>query len=253
MLFVAGSAATFILLTPQPSTRTMLDLRDAGIAEGQPLVVTCPERLTPRTRKRIVAAQPGALRPRQQYARVARVARCFGSVYLDGGVGNCIRPSDGTSLAPYEREVLLLDGGREMQVKQADIIVPSLRANVPDDAADDGGEESVDDSLQYDATACELSRCSTFDAGDGTAFCGRLNRLRLVTAPCAIPLCLGTDGGWDDNAVVDCRATGPYGEMDGGPRWRGCNATPTAYTVGSACVPVSCGVVAGDDLVQEWR
>lgn len=25
------------------------------------------------------------------------------------------------------------------------------------------------------------------------------------------------------------------------------------YTTGAACVPVECSVVAGDDLVEEWR
>lgn len=250
MLFVVGTVVLggvgFTLLTPQPATRTMAELRDAGITDGQRLVLVCPERLTQQTRNRIKRNQPDALRPKQVYARVARVAVCF-----SGDGGNCIRPADGG--------VLVADG---------EVVVPSLRrdlSGVDLDAggADDAGEDvEVDDSLQFRLDDCQHLSCAQYDVAvdAGTLpnpfanrFCGALNRLAAVPAPCAIPLCLGGDGGWDDNAVVDCRATGPYGEMDGGARWRGCNATPSAYVTGSACVPVECSVVAGDDLVEEWR
>lgn len=243
MIFVVGSlvlagGVTLSLSTPVPGTRTMAELRDAGITDGQRFVLTCPERLTPQMKRRINKAQPGLLRPKQTYARVARVAVCFNP---DGG--NCFRPSDGL--------LRIADG-------EGEVIVPSLRRDlvgVDLDAGNDsdGGEDGVDDSLQFRLDDCEMSRCSTFDAGDGTNFCGRLNRLMLVALPCAMPLCLGSDGGWDDNAVVDCRGVGPFGTSDGGPRWRGCNVTPSQYTTGSACVPVECSVVAGDDLVEEWR
>lgn len=250
MLFAVGTlgGGAFLLLTPQPSTRTMADLRDAGITLGQPVVTTCPERLTQRTKRRINAAQPGALRPRQSYARIARVARCFGSERLDGGLGNCIGP-DGSSLAPFTRE--LIDGG--LEPKTAEVIVPSLRRNLDADGGDDGGEDDVDDSFQYDVLACSLSRCSTFDAGDGTNFCQRLNRLRLIDSPCAIPNGWknSLDGGWEESVPVDCRFSGPYGEADGGPRWRGFNVGPKEYSSGADCIPVECSVVSGD-VPSEW-
>lgn len=243
MIFVVGTLVLaggvgLSLSTPVPGTRTMAELRDAGIADGQRFVLTCPERLTPQTKRRINKAQPGLLRPKQTYGRVARTAVCFNP---DGG--NCFRPSDGL--------LRITDG-------EGEVIVPSLRRDlvgVDLDAGDDsdGGEDGMDDSWQFRLDDCTVTTCPNYDAGDGANFCGRLNRLMLVTSPCAIPLCLGGDGGWDDNAVVDCRGTGPYGTADGGPRWRGCNVTPSQYTTGAACVPVECSIVAGDDLVEEWR
>lgn len=231
-VFILGGVG-FLVSTPQPATRSMAELRDAGITAGQRVVLTCPERLTPRTKRRINDAQPGALRPKQTYARIARVAVCFNP---DGG--NCLRPSDGAL------RVSDLEG---------EIIIPSLRRDVvgldPDAGEDmDGGEDAVDDSLQYRNDDCSLTRCSEFDAGDGSAFCQRLNRLMLVASPCAIPNCwTGPNGAWVDDAVVDCRFSGPYGEQDGGPRWRGCNTGPASFATGAACVYTECSVVAGDN------
>ena len=309
MLFVVGAIvigvganeARLALYTPQPATRSMAEMRDAGIAEGQPVAALASELTTPQTRRRLKKQQPDALRPRQVYARVLRSARCFGDKYLDGGVGNCLRP-DGGSLGPFIEEVVeyrytMPDGGREWFTgsllvlpegdltpdtrndggvfsrigtvpREAEVIIASLRRDlvgVDLDAGgtDDAGEDvEVDDSLQYRPDEMQLFHCNQVDAlvdagvlvnPHQTRFCGGLNRLAAQPLPCAIPLCLGSDGGWDDNAVVDCRATGPYGESDGGARWRGCNSVPTQFSVGSACVPVECGVVAGDDLVEEWR
>jgi hypothetical protein len=45
---------------------------------------------------------------------------------------------------------------------------------------------------------------------------------------------------------VDCKFTGPFGLSDGGARWRGFNTGPREFAVGADCVPVECGVVAGD-------
>lgn len=242
MVFVVGTlvlgAVGFRLATPVPGTRSMAELRDAGIADGQRFVLTCPERLTKQAVRRINAAQPGLLRPKQTYARVSRVAVCF-----NPDAGNCFRPSDGLL------RVADMEG---------DVVVPSLRRDlvgVDLDAGNDtdGGEDSVDDSLQFRLDDCSVTTCPNFDAGDGSNFCGRLNRLMAVTAPCMIPLCLGSDAGWDDNAVVDCKFGGPYGESDGGPRWRGCNTGPSQYAQGSQCAPVECGILAGDDLAEEWR
>jgi hypothetical protein len=39
---VVLSGTGFILFTPQPASRTMADLRDAGITDGQRIVLTCP-------------------------------------------------------------------------------------------------------------------------------------------------------------------------------------------------------------------
>lgn len=71
-----------------------------------------------------------------------------------------------------------------------------------------------------------------------------------IAAPCRIPNCWLADGGWDDEAVVDCRATGTHGLPDGGPRWNGCNVIPASVAVGAACVPVACSVWAGDDPTE---
>lgn len=230
------------LTTPQPSTRTMLELRDAGLADGQRFVLVCPERLTQQTRRRINAAQPGALRPRQQYAQVARVAVCLRA---DGGAGNCFGVA-GNLLAVAEG---------------AEVVVPSLRRNLDGIdagvAEDDGGTEEtddVDDAFQYRYDECHAVRCTEFDAGNpspfATGFCQRFNRLMLVPPPCHLPNCYtGPDGAWDDNAVVDCQFWGPY-SRDGGPQWRGCNVGQAQYSTGNACLPVSCSVVAGDPL--DW-
>ena len=120
----------------------------------------------------------------------------------------------------------------------------------------DGGEDSVDDSWQYSPGECRAERCADFDAGAGnmpaTPFCGRLNRLWLVPQPCVVPNCwTGPGGAWDDNAVVNCKGTGPYALPDGGPRWRGCNVLPAQYATGPACLPSACGVVAGDSPFED--
>jgi hypothetical protein len=74
-----------------------------------------------------------------------------------------------------------------------------------------------------------------------------------------IPLCIGPDGGWDDNAgepghmaTPDCRFTGPYGTSDGGPRWAGCNSYPAQFASGNQCLPVESSVVSGDLINGEW-
>ena len=108
-VFLLGGVA-FIVYTPQPAARTMAELRDAGILDGQKFVWVCPERLTKRTINRIKRLQPTALRPKQSYAHVARVAVCFNP---DGG--NCFRPSDGLL------RVTDLEG---------EVVVPSLRRDL---------------------------------------------------------------------------------------------------------------------------
>jgi len=252
----------FLLYTPQPASRTMADLRDAGITDGQRIVLTCPERITKQTKRRINAAQPGVLRPSQSYARIARTARCFNP---DGG--NCFRPSD------FLVRVGELEG---------EVVVPSLRRDLTGidlDAgigADDGGDsDDVDDSFQFRLDDCTAQSCTDYDAGAGlfaNPFCNNLNRLVVVASPCMIPngWGRGADGGWceeteclavgggsracvagDTCGEVDCKFSGPYGLADGGPRWNGFNARPRAFASGAACVPVECGVAAGD-VAAEW-
>lgn len=238
---VTAGGVGFILYTPQPSTRSMLELRDAGIAAaaGQRVVLRGPELITPQTRRRINAKQPGFLRPRQKYVQVARVAVCF-----NPDAGNCLRPTDGA----------LRVGDLE-----AALVVPSLRRNldgIDEDAgvgADDGGEsDDVDDALQYSLSQHVIERCSTFDAGVAftNAFCGTLNRLVAVPPECVIPDCWRLpDAGWDPDAVVDCRyqTTGIPGIPDN-IAWRGCNVMSASKAVGTACVPVTCGTVGGGSL-----
>ena len=267
-VFLLGGIGVYVY-TPQPATRSMLELRDAGILDGQPVVIECPERLTAQTKRRIANAQPGQLRPGQSYARIARTARCFSP-----DAGNCFRAADGVA------RIGDLEG---------ELVIPSLRRNLTGvdldaSVADDGGDSgAVDDSLQYDVTGCTVYGCTQYDdlidAGlrnnpFANRFCNALNRLSLVPSPCMIPngWSRGADGGWCEETAcldpagpggyracaagdtcggVDCKFTGPYGLADGGARWRGFNVGPREYAVGAACVPVSCSVVAGD-VPQEW-
>jgi hypothetical protein len=234
----------FALLTPQPASRTMAELRAAGIANGQKFVLACPERLTPATTRRIRANQPGLLRPRQRYATVARVAVCFGKTLADGGTGNCLRPDGGVLPG-------LSDG-------EGEIVIPSLRRDVvglsEDAGVDDAGEAiEVDDSWQYSLEGCQAFTCATVDQHFPSPWansCGALNRLWLVPQPCVLPNCFVGDGGaWVDDAVVDCKSTTPtMGATDGGKttRYAGCNVMPAEQSSGTACLPSSCSVVAGD-------
>ena len=248
-IFVFAGVGIFVY-TPQPATRTMAQLRDAGILDGQRGVVECSERLTNQAKRRINANQPGLLRPSQGYGQIARTVRCFNP---DGGL--CFRVSDG----------LFRIGSLEGQ-----IIIPSLRRNLSGinlDASvglNDGGDsDDVDDSWQFSTDSCKLYTCQQYDTmvdsgirpnPFSNAFCGNLNRLMLVPSPCMIPDGRLPDGGWLDDAPqgqIDCKFNGPYGLPDGGPRWRGVNVGPREYAVGSQCLPVECSVVAGD-IPSQW-
>lgn len=272
MLVAAGAVTIAVgvrvtVYTPQPATRTMAELRDAGILEGQRLVITCPERLTKQTKNRINANQPGLLRPSQSYGTITRSARCFNP---DGG--NCMRPSDGLA------RVGDLEGH---------LVIPSLRADLSGTdggvTVNDGGDnDDVDDAMQFDQAGCVVNTCPMWDdlvdAGlrvDPFGGClGPLNSLALQPAPCMIPngWDRGADGGWceetecldpagpggyrpcapgDTCGEVDCKFTGPLGLADGGARWNGFNAKSREYATGTACVPVVCGVVSGD-VPAEW-
>jgi hypothetical protein len=204
---------------------TLVHLVDAGVLEGQAFVMVCPERLSPPLQDRL--ATMGAVRPRQQYARVARVAVCFRS---DGGTGNCFG-AGGAMLAAAEG---------------ASIIVPSLRKR-------NGGsvivDDAADESEPFDRE-CVARRCSDMPAG----FCTDPLRVTAVTPGCVIPDCRNAQGRWNDNhAPVACRATGALGTQPGGAaRWRGCNVIPAALSTGAACLPVECGVFSGDSITDEF-
>lgn len=228
---------TYVVSQPTPPDRTYAELRDAGLLSEstERFIMVCPEKLSARTARRLVALEfcdAGACRA-GSIKRIARPAYRFAST----------------------------DGGLD------EVVVPSLRVSL---GADDGGggtgdgsddDEDADDALQFRTDDCYRLECAGFTAGqrsDGgfryrrpnateAAFCNGPSRLALQVPPCVMPNCWTLpDGGWDDNAVVDCQGTGPLGQLDGGPRWRGCNAAPAAYATGAACVPVECSVVAGD-------
>lgn len=227
LLLVVGAVALggvgFQVLTPKDGVK-LADLRDAGVAEGQRFVLECDERISPRIRNRIENNQPGTLRPRQKYVRVARVAVCFNA---DGG--NCFRAADGTL---------------RVGPNAGSVVVPGLSRRDPD----------ADDSEAVDAHNCTYTVCSraTADAGFtnpyGDGFCSDVNRLAVQPPKCAVPDVRQPDGGWCEDCVVDCRFNGPYGNADGGARWRGVNVLPARYAVGTQCLPVACTVFAGDDF-----
>lgn len=258
MIAVAGAitigSTIFAMFVPRLPTTTVDELKDAGIADGQKIVLSCPERLTKQTVRRINSIQPGRLRKNQLVARVARIANCFNP---DGG--NCFKPLD------WSVQVSSLEGS---------IIVPSRRANlngVDLDAGISAGTDTadsndVDDSMTIDTTACVATKCASYDAGGlglpWTNPCGGQNRLWVEPPPCALPMCwftagavdIATPGTWDDNAgapghnpAPDCKTTRT---LDGGAVWGGCNVIQGAFAVGTQCLPVECSVLAGDDAVQ---
>lgn len=322
---VTGATVAYQLYTPQPSSRTMAEVRDAGITEGQPVGVLLHEKdISRQTVKRIRALQgDDIIRPNQRYFTVLRPGRCFGDKYLDGGYGNCVRV-DGGSFEPFIEEVyeyrytqddggrywaqsstglplgdggtwapdLRNDGGLFERVgtvpRLPQLAIPSLRQDLDggvldsDGGVDDGGDDDVvDDAVSLPGVT--ILHCQQVDAlvdagvlrnPYSNRFCAALNRLAVQPEPCMIPdgWHRGADGGWceetacldpagpggyrpcepgDTCGQVDCKFTGPYGLSDGGPRWRGFNVGPREYAVGSACVPVECGVVAGD-VPFEW-
>lgn len=237
-LFVVGGIG-YAVFQPTPPDRTMAELRDAGLLgeSTERFVMVCPEKLSARTARRLVAldfcdageCRAGAIK------RIARPAYRFASA----------------------------DGGLD------EVVVPSLRVSL---GADDGGggagdgsddDEDADDALQFRTDDCYRLDCAGFSAGQRpnggfrfrrpnqteAAFCNGPSRLALQVPPCVMPNCWTlADGGWDDNAVVDCLAGGPYADGQGQPRWRGCNVLRAEYSSGTACVPTECSIVAGDTI-----
>lgn len=241
MLLVVGlmtiGGVTYQLATRQPPDVTMAELRDAGAASERVdrWVAVCPEKITQRTRN---------------YLRT--------NGYGDFKVGSIHR------IARVVWEYALTDGGRVLLNPG---LIVTLDAGVDDGGVPTDPNNQTDDSFLFRLDDCYRVECNSTDGGldqlrfladggfryasdvDGSElpWCNSAVRRGRVTPPCVMPDCWLPDGGWDDNAVVDCQGIGPLGQPGTGlPRWRGCNTAPAAYAVGTQCVPVECTVVAGD-------
>jgi hypothetical protein len=232
-LFVVGGVTYSVFIRTPPGS-PITNLRDAGLFSERTdrFVLACPEKITLATRNYLRNNGYGTF----TVGSIHRVARVV-------------------------IEHTLPDGGREL-------VNPSLDVFAAEDAGDE--EDETDDSLQFRTDDCFRLECNDdTDAGirelnwrpDGGArhpfpdggprpWCNVATRRGRITPPCVIPDCWTLpDGGWNDDAVVDCRGTGPFGVQPGGaPRWRGCNTTPAQFATGAACVPVECTVVAGDGI-----
>ena len=232
-IFIVGGVS-YSVFRREPPGQPIANLRDAGLFSERDdrFVLACPEKITTLTRNYLRNNGYGSFRP----GSIHRVARVVFQHNLD-------------------------DGGLEL-------INPSIDVLAND--ADGGDEEdATDDALQFRSDDCFRLECNDgTDAGirelnllpDGGArhpfpdggprpWCNVATRRGRVTPPCVIPDCWTLpDGGWSDDAVVDCRGTGPFGLQDGGPRFRGCNVTPAQFSTGAACVPTECSIVAGDTI-----
>lgn len=188
------------------------------------LVVICPERLSPKGKGRITKGQgQNAIRREQRYATVARVAE-----------GRCTTP-DGGPMSCLDAGVAALEDGS--------ITIPSHRQ--PQQVDDEAGNDDLDSAYQLKRDSCRLVSCADFNDGPPN-FCNRRFGTRVIEPACVMPNCWLSDGGWNDNAVVNCRRRVP--EFDGGTsvRYTGCNVIPKAEAVGNRCVPTNCEVVAGE-------
>lgn len=236
------SGTTYVLATRQPPDRTMAELRDAGAVDERVArwVAVCPEKISTRTRNYLRNNGYGTFRPGIIH-RIARVVWEYAE-------------ADGGRLVLNPSLIVTLDAGED---------------------ADGGDEENAtDDAFLFRTDDCYRLECNNADGGldqlrllpdggfrharaDGgeVPWCNVATRRGRVVPPCVLPNCwVAPDGGWDDNAVVDCQGTGPFGQpSDGSPRWRGCNVTPAQFSTGTACLPVECTVVAGDDPLDVLR
>lgn len=89
---------------------------------------------------------------------------------------------------------------------------------------------------------CWILSCP--DAGPLSRFCVA-DAGAAVASACVIPNCwVGADGGWDNNARVDCLAL----DADGGTYWRGCNVGSATQLTGTACIPSECVLPAGSGI-----
>ena len=268
LMAIAGT--TYLLATRQPPDITMAELRDAGaVSQRFDRWVACgPEKLAPRTRTKLQRNGYGSYRVGTIH-RVCRVVWEYvddAPVRLDGGLGGlCDGPAE-----------VALDGGwcRTHTALPPGLVVELLRdaGEFDPDAGDE--EDDTDEAAAVRLDDHYRVECDNADGGlnelrlladggfrhrraDGgeVPWCNAGARTGRVTPPCVIPDCWTLpDGGWnDDGPEVACYGTGPFGTMDGGPRWRGCNTTPATYATGAACIPVECSVVAGDNPIDVLR
>lgn len=238
MMLVVGivtiGGATYRLATRQPPDITMDELKDAG-AVGERIdrwVLVCPEKISKQTKNYLKNNDYGDF----AVGSIHRIARVVWEYDSDAGK-------------------LILNPS----------LIVSLDAGDTSDAGDP--DNQTDDSFAFRLDDCYRVECNSTDGGlnelrflsDGgfrhrkpddteQPWCNVATRRGRVTPPCVIPSCWTlSDGGWDDNSVVDCQATGPFGLPDGGPRWAGCNTLRSQFSTGSQCTPVECSVVAGDN------
>ncbi len=232
-VFIVGGVS-FSVYRREPPGQSIANLRDAGLFSERDdrWVMACPERITSATRNYLRNNGYGTFKPGSIH-RIARVVI----------------------------EHTLPDGGKELVNASIDVL---------SNDADGGDEEDeTDDALQFRSDDCFRLECNDdTDAGirelnllpDGGArhpfpdggprpWCNVATRRGRLVPPCVIPDCWTLpDGGWNDDAIVDCRGTGPFGLQDGGPRFRGCNVGPSQFMTGAACVPCECSIVSGDTI-----
>jgi len=232
-IFVVGGVS-FSVYRREPPGQPIANLRDAGLFSERTdrFVLACPEKITTATRNNLRKNGYGDFRPGSIH-RVARVVI----------------------------EHTLADGGKELVNPSIDVLANDADGGDPEDETDDALQFRSDDCFRLecnddtDAGIRELNLLPDggarhpFSDGGVRPWCNVATRRGRITPPCVIPDCWTLpDGGWDDNAVVDCLGTGPFGISDGGPRYRGCNVTPAAFSTGAACVPTECSIVAGDTI-----
>ena len=124
-VFLLGGIGVYVY-TPQPATRSMLELRDAGVLDGQPLVIECPERLTAQTKRRINSAQPGQLRPGQSYARIARTTQA--ALAFHDRYDGALSP---TGLAALHEDLSRLGEHLATRIELEDRIAAAVRQRAP--------------------------------------------------------------------------------------------------------------------------
>ena len=234
-VFIVGGVS-YSVFRREPPGQSIANLRDAGLfSERDDRWVLCnAEKITVATRNNLRKNGYGTFRP----GSIHRICRVVIQHDLDDGGKELVNPSIDV-LAAEE-----VDGGDE--------------EDETDDAlqfrSDDGFRLECNDDT--DAGIRELNLLPDggarhpFPDGGARPWCNVATRRGRVTPPCVSPDCWTLpDGGWNDDAVVDCRGTGPFGVFPGGePRWRGCNVTPAQFSTGTACVPTECSIVAGDTI-----
>lgn len=232
---VTVGGVPYYYATRTPPEVTMAELRDAGAVEQRKArwVFCAAEHLDRRTARLLRKNGYGDFRIGSVH-RICRVVWEYQNVNLGAG-------AEDASVVLSVSNAQGVDGGEdggEDDVSELDTYGGGYRINCNDDVGLTELRFFPDGGFRY-----------TQSPGVEDPFCSATNRPGRVTPPCVIPNCWTlSDGGWDDNTVTDCQGTGPFGLSDGGPRWRGCNVTPSQYSTGAQCVPVECSTVAGDPI-----